>query len=471
MCQQDIFSAASAHQLLATACLRQCTAGPGISAFVQEPSPIQDLYHYAAVYWPEYVRCSETLPSTQPDRVAEETVHFLFTENTSEVSPAFILWHEWIRETSASLPLYHPLKHPFELVLNPSFSPVHTACVFGLPSILSHLLATADPPAPIASLSEPNSDEAGHTPLYLAAAHGHGNIVSLLLSHAPNLLPASFANPCGTFGTPLNVAAFRGHLEVVQTLVRSLAPCASDTLKTGITNAYTHACRGGRERVTMWLAEEDSRLGLGSWAGTEEGYDGVLRDAVEAGFRDLMGWLMGREGKGAATSTSRVAPNGTTRERELLLAGVRKGQVAVVRALLRKGKKWSEALPKEAMALAAVAGHAEMVSFLHNEAGQVDLDAEGPFGSALRSASLMGYDRVVSLLLSWGADPKAGGRLGDALQAAAQNGHTLVMRLLMDKGADCNQPGRPRGTCLQVAAYYGHRDAVSLLLDQGADMY
>ncbi len=474
---QDMFSAASAHQLLATACLRQCTAGPGISPFVQEPSPIQDLYHYAAVYWPEHAHHSETIPSTQPDRVTEETIHFLFTENTTETSPAFIVWHEWIRETTASLPLYHPLKHPFELILNPSFSPVHTACVFGLPTILSHLL-TAHPSSPLPSLSEPNSDPAGYNPLYLAAAHGHAKVVSLLLSRSPELiLTASFSTPCGAFGTPLNVAAFRGHVEVVRTLLRHLdlssassaagevvrTSAANEVVRTGgLASAYTHACRGGREGVARLLAEENSRLGLGLWE-TEERYEGVVKEAVAAGFRDLVWWLVGVRGRAASE-------NGT-RERELLLAAIGKGQVAVLRALLRMGEKWREALPTEAMALAAVAGHAEMVSFLHDEVGGVDAEAEGPFGSALRGASLMGYDRVVQLLLSWGADPKACGGLGDALQAAAQNGHTRVMKLLMDKGADCNQPGPPRGTCLQAAAYYGHRDAVALLLDQGADMY
>jgi ankyrin repeat protein len=203
---------------------------------------------------------------------------------------------------------------------------------------------------------------------------------------------------------------------------------------------------------------------------TQEEYDGVVVEAVEAGFRDLVEWLMGPGLKGRVPSASGDGGKGT-RERELLLAGIKKGQVPVVRVLLRMGQKWNEALPKEALALAAVAGHAEMVSFLHDEVGGIDLEAEGPFGTPLRSASLMGYDRVVRLLLSWGADAEASGRLADALQAAAQNGHTHVMRLLMDAGADCNQPGKPHGTCLQAAAYYGHRDAVALLLDQGADMY
>lgn len=464
MHQQDMFSAAAAHQLLATACLRQCTAGPGSSPFVQEPVPVQDLYHYAAVYWPEHVRHSPQL-----DPVTAEAISFLFTENTTEVSAAFIVWQEWIRETIAALPLYHPMKRTFEVTLNPSYSPIHTACVFGLPSVLSHFL-TGHPP-PLASLAEPNSDEDGHTPLYLAAAGGHTEVVDLLLSSSPDILPASFLNTCGSFGTPLNVAAFRGHVEVVQTLLRHLdlssASPPSEAVKTGLASAYTHACHGGRERVARLLTEENRRLGLGLWE-TEAEYDRVVEEAVVAGFRDLVEWLMGPEVKGTAPSG---AAENATRERGLLLAGIKKGQVAVVRALLRMGKKWAEALPSEAMALAALAGHAEMVSFLHDEVGGVDLEIEGPFGPPLRGASLMGYDRVVRLLLSWGANPRACGRLGDALQAAAQNGHTRVMRLLMDKGADCNQPGRPRGTCLQAAAYYGHQDAVVLLLDQGADMY
>jgi hypothetical protein len=130
---------------------------------------------------------------------------------------------------------------------------------------------------------------------------------------------------CGAFGTPLNVAAFRGHVEVVQTLLRhldlSLASPASEVVRTGLASAYTHACRGGRERVARLLAEENHRLGLGLWE-TEEQYDGVVEEAVAAGFRDLVGWLMGPGVTGSTTSGA--AENGT-RERGLLLAGIKKG--------------------------------------------------------------------------------------------------------------------------------------------------
>ncbi|KAK3292927.1 uncharacterized protein B0H64DRAFT_464707 [Chaetomium fimeti] len=466
---QDIFTPASAHQLLATACLRQCTAGPGSLPFVQDPSPIQDFYHYAAVYWHEHVCHSEsTATDTSSDPVSHETLHVVFAESTAEVTPAFIVWLEWIRETGGSLPLYHPLKLPFNLILNPSFSPVHTACVFGVPTILSHLINTN--PSPTAGLSEPNSDPAQHTPLYLAAAEGHTKLITLMLSHFPDLLPVSLSTPCGAYGTPLNVAAFRGHEGVVRALLDHLDSSPSETIQTAVASAYSHACRGGREGVANLLAKENHRLGLDLWD-TEQKYDRVVKEAVTAGFRDLVAWLMGPEVKPKGTSTSEDDGKGT-RERNLLLTAIKNGQVAVVRALLRMGQKWKDAVPANALALAAVAGHDEMLSYLHDEVGGMDLTAEGPFGTALRSASLMGYDRVVRLLLSWDADPTAAcARLGGALQAAAQNGHTQIMRLLMDKGADCNQPGPPCGTCLQAAAYYGHRDAVVLLLDQGASMY
>ncbi|EAQ91927.1 hypothetical protein CHGG_00162 [Chaetomium globosum CBS 148.51] len=276
MQQQDMFSPAAAHHLLATACLRQCTVGPSLSPSIREPSPIQDFYHYAAVHWLEHLRNSEAGRDTQPGLVSPEAIRFISAENTHEPSPAFIVWHEWSRETAAFLPLYHPLKYRFELILNASFSTIHTACVFGISTILSHFFATH--PSPALTLSESNSSPDRHTPLYLASAHGHSKLIDILLSHAPNLLITSLSSPCGAFGTPLNVASSRGHVGAVRTLLHHLTslppspspssppppPLTSEAVRTCFTRAYSHACRGGWEGVARLIAEENHRLGLGT---------------------------------------------------------------------------------------------------------------------------------------------------------------------------------------------------------------
>jgi ankyrin repeat protein len=456
MLQQDLFSAARANQLIATICLQQCISGPASDPDASQLSsntlPVQELYHYTAVYWPQHVRESEN--EGEKDGLTQDTVLFVLDANDDEstVSPAFLVWMEWIRSAVKDLPRYHQISSNFEPLLSTAMSPLFVACVFGLSDLLDRVFALNP------SLDLEERSDTGHTGLYLACSYGHDYVVSKLLSH-----DADMNTKCGSFGTPFNVACFRGHAEVVQTL---LAHKTVPRTTAAFSDAFRAACRGARENVALLLA----KAFLPIW--TESEYHTALQEAVEAGFRDLVEWLMSPTTAGPFSSVVRSssAPDqkGSTAER-LLHTAIKRGQVTVLRSLLRMKPHWQDLLPRDAMALASLSGHADMLLALHDLG--VNVEEEGVFGSTLRSASLMGNERVVRLLLSWGVDPAASGSKGDALQAAAQNGHMQIVRLLLEEGADVNQTGPPRGTPIQAAAFYGHLDVVDLLLDRGADMY
>ncbi|OCL02329.1 ankyrin, partial [Glonium stellatum] len=64
-----------------------------------------------------------------------------------------------------------------------------------------------------------------------------------------------------------------------------------------------------------------------------------------------------------------------------------------------------------------------------------------------------GYNEIVQLLLSKGADINAQGRYhGTALQAASKHGHNEIVQLLLSKGADINAQGGQYNTALQAAS-------------------
>ncbi|GMF75474.1 unnamed protein product [Aspergillus oryzae] len=456
MQQQDLFSAARANQLIATICLQQCIAGPASDPDASQLSsstlPVQELYHYTAVYWPEHVRDSEN--EDEKDTLMQDTVLFVLGANDDEstVSPAFLVWMEWIRSAIKDLPRYHQISSKFEPLLSTEMSPLFLACVFGLSDLLDRVFALNW------SLDIEARSDTGHTGLYLACSYGHDHVVSKLLSHN-----ADMNTKCGSFGTPFNVACFRGHAEVVQTL---LAHKTAPRTTAAFSDAFRAACRGAREKVALLLA----KAFLPIW--TESEYCTALQESVEAGFRDLVEWLMSPATAGPFSSVIGPSPTpdqkGSTAER-LLHTAIKRGQVSVFRSLLRMKPHLQDLLLGDAMALSSLSDHPDMLLALHDLG--VNVDGEGVFGSTLRSASLMGNERAVRLLLSWGADPAASGSKGDALQAAAQNGHLQIVRLLLDEGADVNQTGPPRGTPVQAAAFYGHSDVVDLLLERGADMY
>lgn len=316
MQQQDLFSAARANQLIATICLQQCIAGPASDPDASQLSsstlPVQELYHYTAVYWPEHVRDSEN--EDEKDTLMQDTVLFVLGANDDEstVSPAFLVWMEWIRSAIKDLPRYHQISSKFEPLLSTEMSPLFLACVFGLSDLLDRVFALNW------SLDIEARSDTGHTGLYLACSYGHDHVVSKLLSHN-----ADMNTKCGSFGTPFNVACFRGHAEVVQTL---LAHKTAPRTTAAFSDAFRAACRGAREKVALLLA----KAFLPIW--TESEYCTALQESVEAGFRDLVEWLMSPATAGPFSSVIGPSPTpdqkGSTAER-LLHTAIKRGQVSV----------------------------------------------------------------------------------------------------------------------------------------------
>lgn len=91
--------------------------------------------------------------------------------------------------------------------------------------------------------------------------------------------------------------------------------------------------------------------------------------------------------------------------------------------------------------------------------------------TALFWAARSGYDDMVRLLLSAGADPNMGGD-GDnsdpPVCAAASNGHANVVALLAESGADMNKSDIDGWTPLMLATDEGREDVVRVLLEKGA---
>lgn len=444
MRRKHLFAESSGHQLLAEVCLHQCTAGPNDFDPVWDDSPVRDLYQYAAVYWPDHVQQASRHPNA--NQIIQDMIRFVFAEDGETVSFSFDMWIRWLQEGIINLPIYHHLTARFEPIQSSDVSPLLVACVFGLSALLDHILNKL----PTINLEQKSGS--GYTSLYLACSYGHQTLVSRLLEHNARADVA-----CGDFGSPMHVACFKGHIEVVKIL---LSYGVSTGPSTAFTSAFDAACSGGHEDVAMLLVKESH------CTYSQDEYDTIVSKSLKAGFVELISWLLQPSTRKKLLNSNEIVGN---RDAELISNAIKHGNVSVLQVLLRNRPQPSVALPRDAMAIASLSGHARMVTFLH-ETYSMNPEEEGRFGTALRSASLMGHESIVRLLVGLGADPKAIGSKGDALQAAAQKGQVQVMRLLIDEGIDINQMGEPYGTSLQAASYHGHMEAVKLLLEHGANI-
>jgi ankyrin repeat protein len=104
----------------------------------------------------------------------------------------------------------------------------------------------------------------------------------------------------------------------------------------------------------------------------------------------------------------------------------------------------------------------------------VDVNKPGARGTPpVVLASVMGFNALVQLLVSAGADVNQPDRSGGitALQGAAQGGHAQVVRTLIAAGANLDAPfGNPQTTALSLALRQNHWPAAEALVEAGANV-
>ena len=119
---------------------------------------------------------------------------------------------------------------------------------------------------------------------------------------------------------------------------------------------------------------------------------------------------------------------------------------------------------------AAKAGDLQRIEQLLNEGA--DINAAGPFGTALHWAALNGHSNVVKVLAERGADLNAVSKsLGTPLHAAARRDHANVARALVEAGADIESRSPTEDfTPLHQASFEGHVATALVLIEAGADV-
>ena len=422
------------HGLAAIECLNMCMYGTP-PVFQNGLDPAMCFAQYASLYWPEHSR--QAISTEGSPEVQTKIEEFVFDD--ADVSLSFTGWLDDVVQLRSFLANDHPLKTIMNAIMNAEYSPLFTACAFGLTGLLDKIGMTAH-------FDWNRKSESGHTGLYLASVTGHENIVRKLIQHGADVNADG-----GKYTYPLHAAAFEGHIYIV----RILLDVGAHVMSRGFfDSAYQAAFLGHHEDIAMVLLGSHYELSC------QAEYDSIEQQAAEAGFFRIVDFLTKKY-----PSFSQHTPTHCKAVEQAIL----KGQTGVVKRFLGNSNDLEHEIPPAAISMAAIGGHNAIISLLLER--DQDIECEGQLGSPLRAASIMGHESTVRLLLDNGAHVNRNRVHGTALQASASKGYISITKLLLQEGADVDARGPMRESALQAAAFHGHKSVVETLLDAGADAH
>ena len=286
------------------------------------------------------------------------------------------------------------------------------------------------------------------TILRIAACHGFASLTQVSLEMGVNK-----NGSCDACDTPLALAAAGGHLEVVALLIQRGASAAASYSSSGETALHLAAANGSQEIVKLLLkngAKVDSDAGHSDRMS--------LHAAASSGNVDTMKMLMDYN-----VDLNIIIPD--SGETPLHLAASR-GHLQTVKWLV-EGLGASD----EEMQL-----YESMVRQRYYQTWTEDLLADPAStrclscGTEAKRSAREGMSHLKSLCGRY-ADINMRTREGrTALHLAASNGHVPTVRFLLQTGADVNIVDDNAYTALRLAAENGHLEAVKLLLTAGADL-
>ena len=328
---------------------------------------------------------------------------------------------------------------------------------------------------------DPNiEDNKGCTPLHDAAQAGKLESVHLLLSLGGK---PSMTKVASTIGTPLHLAAANGHRELVSHLVRG--GCPVDVLDSTGRSALHHVASAGQVGVIGTLID----LGCDVNAVDSEG-NTPLKLAVMCEKYLTLEELLKYGGVEDVECEQREEPSDEQRRqefiaalddetvRDLLIQSAFIGDVQTVSAILDHGCPVDAVDSNGFTALhrAAEGGHVEVIRELIARGASVCVQTNYP-ASHLHQGVIDTYNLLKKVgkslyqlrgqLTSLTQIPAIG---GTPLHLAVWGGHKEVVLVLLDAGCPLDVMDCIGRNILHSAAQCGHADLIGLLVERGLDV-
>lgn len=289
---------------------------------------------------------------------------------------------------------------------------LHAAVYFGIYDAVKHLIQTDSPNL---------RDGDGRTPLSLAAYYGHADILKLLLQANVNV---DSRDRNGR--TPLLWVVFSNQRKAVELLLQTGRADADSRDDIGFTPLHLAVAMANETTVKLLL--DTGRVDV-NWIGSTYDCTPLIR-AVQRGDEGTIRLLL---------TNDRIDVNlgDRCKDRTPLAWAAWYGNEAAVRLLLSTRAVNADAEDpngKTPLAIAADRGHAAVAKLLLDTRA-VNADAKSRHGQTpLFLAAARGYEAVVKLLLDTRAvDVDAADDQGETpLFIAARRGHKAVVKLLLD---------------------------------------
>ena len=324
---------------------------------------------------------------------------------------------------------------------------------------------------------DPNiEDNKGCTPLHDAAQAGKLEAVRLLLSLGGK---PSMTKVASTIGTPLHLAAANGHKQLISHLVRG--GCSVDVVDSTGRSPLHHAASAGQVGVIGTLID----LGCNVNAVDSEG-NTPLKWTVMCEKYSTLEELLKYGGVEDVECEQRKEPSDEQRiqefmaalddetVRDLLIQSASTGDVQTVSAILDHGCPVYAVDSDGYTALhrAAGGGHVEVIRELIARGASVGI--QGSDGTTpLHYAAATGELEAVYELLRLGGKAsmtKVAGAGGTPLHQAVLGGHKEVVLVLMDAGCPIVIVDNVGRNVLHAAARHGHVNLIGLLVERGLDV-
>ena len=321
------------------------------------------------------------------------------------------------------------------------WSAFHAAVMIGQLSIAGDILNTGF-----------DINYAGHqsrTALHQAIASNQPESVEFLVSHHPKMNIRD-----EDLQLPIHIAIDRGSTDALQDLPLSAEDFNSNDF--GGQSLVSFAAGSGDNKLLRILLEKEGKL--------EEPRKSSLHQAIKAGDIDLVRKLIGH-----GADLNHKDADGYSPLREAVLSNNHQAALALLVSGAYIESNCNEKVTP--LASAVKRNDMEMAKLLIDHGADVNVVEAMNGCPILVDAAWRGFDAMVGLLISAGADIQAKTSHGNgALHLAALGSHTAVLRRLVLSGLPVDQRGKDGNTALYKAAEAGKPESVKALLELGAEV-